>query len=99
MNDPLWIKMTCDDVTRDAIWQYLVDHGQVKPDGSYQFFLVARNREDFWWRVEQRFNGNYKKRNVEKLEAKSIKNSHSFKGISLRFSQWLRLLAKKIEKW
>jgi hypothetical protein len=85
--DPLWIKSTCNELTRDAIWQYMMDHAHPTRFGTYKGYFELKDRADFWRRVEQRFNGNYHKREITTLEIKRKARSGRLgfvKGLALK---------------
>lgn len=43
---------------KKAVWQYLSDHTTPHPKG-YAIHFMVRNKNDFWWRVEQRRTGKF----------------------------------------
>lgn len=53
---------------RDAVWQYLVDHTAVQPNGYMGVQLYYRNRKDFERRLQARKDGDFSRYDIEKKE-------------------------------
>lgn len=52
-----------------AIWQFLIDHSTVEPDGNLRVFFRVKDIEQFKYRVMARKNGSFKRTNAQRIEA------------------------------
>lgn len=55
---------------REGVWQFLLDHARVLPDGNYQVILTVKNQFHLWMRVNARMEGKYKVNSEEDLKGK-----------------------------
>lgn len=51
---------------RDAVWQFLIDHSHVMPNGAYRITFFTTGEPNFWQRVSARHSGEFKR--YSKLE-------------------------------
>jgi hypothetical protein len=86
--DPLWLKTTCDEMVRNAIWQYFIDHSSITKEGMYKAYCVFEDRKDLFRRIEYRFNGSYVKRNDSYYENRRLKNLKQM-GFIKRCEVWI----------
>lgn len=87
MNDYIDFKRSFTQKQEDAIWQYLLDHAKVQPNGYLGIMLYVKNVNDFWKRVFARYTGEY-----HRYEEKDIKNKQA-----RAKSQFYRLHQEKID--
>lgn len=52
-----WIKFkkSFTEEQRDALWQYIIDHSMIQPNGYHGIQFYIRNEDDFWERVNSRY--------------------------------------------
>lgn len=77
---------------RDAIWQYVIDHSMIQPNGYHGIQFYIRNEDDLWERLHARYTGAFERYN--KLEKQNQADRQS-----LSFAEKLgRIVEKKIRK-
>lgn len=54
-------KKTFTQEQEDAIWQYIIDHSKVQPNGFLGVMFYVRDVDDFWKRVNARYTGQFKR--------------------------------------
>lgn len=96
MNDWRDFKKSFTQRQEDALWQYLVDHTNVEPNGYYRILFHVRDVDDFWRRVYARYTGDFKR--YDKLE-KQYQNEklgiHIFKKMADRMNKNVTAIAKR----
>lgn len=65
-----------DDFYKRGLWQYMIDHHTVQPDGTFKITFNVRSKKDFLWRVQCRVDGDFQRYEREESEkyATTIKN-------------------------
>ena len=89
-----WIKFkkSFTEEQRDALWQYIIDHSMIQPNGYHGIQFYIRNEDDFWERVNSRYTLEYFRYN--KLEKQNEAERQAE-----RFAEKLgRNTTKKIQK-
>ena len=59
-------KMSFTEEQREAIWQYVIDHSQIQPNGYHGIQFYIRNQDDLWERLHARYTGQFNR--YDKLE-------------------------------
>lgn len=91
---------------KDAMWQYVIDHSKIQPNGYLGIQFYCKNRKDFFDRVKAREEGFFryealtKEYKVQSLQDKLRKYEHlkSCHRIALKHNIFIRNLAKLYEK-
>lgn len=52
---------------RDSLWQYMIDHHRMQPNGYYSFLIYAKGRQDFFRRLESRESDEFARYEVRKV--------------------------------
>jgi hypothetical protein len=92
-----WFKTTLDPNTRQAIWQYLVDHSSTDPNtGYFKIYIACRDEDDFWRRVEYRWTGEYRRYNILTKEKNKYKNIRQQLDIYDKTNQKMSLRTQQI---
>lgn len=77
---------------REAIWQYVIDHSQIQPNGYHGIQFYIRNQDDFWERVHARYTGQFSR--YDKLEKQNLADI-----ATLRYAEKIgRNVEKKIKE-
>lgn len=42
---------------KQAIWQYMLDHSRIQPNGYYGILIYCKDKDDFWRRIKARQEG------------------------------------------
>jgi hypothetical protein len=63
---------------KKAIWQYMIDHTRMQPNGYYGVQLYFKDQADFWRRVMDRMNG-FKRYEEEQKELVALRKQHIIK--------------------
>ena len=50
---------------KKGLWQFMIDHAKILPNGNYQIHIGTKSASDLWRRVEARIDGNYKTYELE----------------------------------
>lgn len=53
---------------KDGLWQYMVDHKRIQPNGYAGIQLYVRNRKDFFERIQARIDGDFERYKVEETD-------------------------------
>jgi len=53
---------------KNGLWQYLVDHYRIEPNGNLRVMFYVRDKADFFRRVQARVDGQFMRYEVEKVE-------------------------------
>lgn len=62
---------------RRVLWQYIIDHSTVKPNGYIFVYFYCKDQEDFWRRVTARTLG-FKRYDVEHKEQLMLKKANIY---------------------
>lgn len=76
MSDWTHFKKTFTQKQEDALWQYLIDHSKVQPNGYFGIMFYVKDVDDFWRRVYARYTGDFKR--YDKLEKQHTQNQIAF---------------------
>lgn len=52
---------------RDSLWQYMIDHHHMQPNGYYSFLIYSKGRQDFFRRLEARESDEFARYEVRKV--------------------------------
>lgn len=58
--------------TDHALWQYMLDHSRIQPNGYHGIQLYFKDKSDFWRRVQARYDG-FKRYDIEEKEKVAAK--------------------------
>lgn len=88
-----WIKFkkTFTQAQEDALWQYLIDHSMVQPNGYLGIQIYVKDIDDFWRRVCARANGDFKRYNVQDRKIQQSVKEASFGRLSVVSEELHRL--------
>jgi len=70
-----------------GVWQYIIDHKLIQPNGYIKITLFVRDKNDFFRRVSARENGEFKRYDVEKTESGRGKIQKNYDELNARRSR------------
>lgn len=63
---------------KHAVWQYLLDHSRLTPEGLFRITFFTKNQQQFWGHVKAREYGKYKRDNLQTLYQRQAQQTAFF---------------------